>query len=97
MSRAPDIRIVDRSNVPSWAAAIMPLNDPVNSTVLTLLTETTAWVRMSFGSVRAGAWGVEPQAARTIESVARSARGMRMRRRVTEFPLEVRFDAGRLG
>src|SRR5258705_6531921 len=87
MSTAADILIVERSTLLSWAALRLPVNVPVISKVFTPVSEVTPFVTISFGSVSAGAAGVELQAARTSERIATMAIGRSARRRVKEIPL----------
>jgi len=54
--------------------------------VFTSAIDVTAFITISFGSVRAGAAGVELHAARTMASVATRASGSNARRRVTKSP-----------
>ena len=66
---------------------IEPVNEPVNSMVLRSLRLRTVSVRISFGSVSAGAAGTwAPQAASTTDDVANNATRMSAKRRVTNFP-----------
>src|ERR1700754_539406 len=86
-STAPASVIVDRSNSPTWGAFTVPVNVPVSSKVFTPASDSTDLVRISFGSVRADAWGVDEHAARTADSTAMSARSEpRMGRRNTGTP-----------
>src|SRR5690242_2132113 len=80
-SMAPARVIVDRSNAPSWGTWTLPVNDAVNSNVLTSARDVTPLVTMSFGSVRAGAAaGVGEQAPTSIAAIATRRSGSAPRR-----------------
>src|SRR4051812_14217775 len=80
--------------LPSCSALTEPVKEPVISTVLTLASDVAALVRISLGSVSAGACDADDaQAARTIARMATSAAsGARNERRDTDTPQRERID-----
>src|SRR4029077_17937053 len=87
ISAGREIFTVERAKLPSPWAVTEPVNDPVNSTVLTPVSDSAVLARISFGSVSAGAAGAFEHAPRTTVTTARSANSeAATERRNTESP-----------
>src|SRR5262249_8081903 len=72
---------------PSCETLAEPVKEPLNSSVLTSLSDVTVFVRITFGSLTGEACGVDWQAPRTTATTAARATNTRASgRRVTGIP-----------